>query len=77
LPLAGPTDGHHGSAVIRRHLLANGQPNARTRKLIFAVQPLKNLKDVVHVLIIETNAVVGHIDSVIGRCEPGRLNERG
>ena len=57
--------GSDGSSMITRYFLADGQSDARTSVLIFAVQPLENLEDAVHVFLIEADAVIRYVDAVI------------
>jgi hypothetical protein len=53
--------------MITRHFRTDGQPNARARKFTFAMEPLKNAKDAVGMLLLEANAIIDDIDPVVER----------
>jgi len=65
--LTGFTGGCDCPAMIGCYLLADSQPDTRSGILVFTVQPLKNLKNTVGVLLIETDTIVRDVDAVESR----------
>ena len=59
--MTGLTASRNSAPMIGYYFFTDRQPNARTGKLVFAVQPLKHLKDAVQVLFLEAKAVVNDI----------------
>ncbi len=60
-PLPYLATGRDGAPVIGHHLLADGQANACSRVLAFAMQPLKHLTNTIYILFLKANVSVTSI----------------
>lgn len=60
--------------MIRNDFFANGQANAGSGILALAVQSLEDLENTIGILLVKANAIIEHVDAVVGGYLPGKVN---